>query len=91
MTNATKVVNGFLGGWQLSGTAAFYTGTPITVLDSTINAALGESSRPNRIASGKDVTGAGKRGVDYPWFDPAAFVHTAACTQSGSGAARSSV
>ncbi len=88
MTNPTKLVHGLMGGWQLSGTATFYTGAPITVLDSTINAALGESSRPNRIASGKDVTGSGKRGVDYPWFDPAAFVHTAACTQSGSGAAR---
>jgi hypothetical protein len=88
LTNPTKVVNGLLGGWQLSGTATFYTGAPITVLDSTINAALGESSRPNRIATGKDVTGSGRRGVDYPWFDPAAFVHTAACTQSGSGAAR---
>ena len=74
-----KTFDGFFGGWQLSGTAAYYTGTPITVEDSTTNTAIGESLRPNRIASGKDVTGTGRRGVDYPWFDPAAFTPVPGC------------
>jgi hypothetical protein len=44
-----------------------------------VNAAVGESTRPNRIASGYDPAGVGKRGVDYPWFDPAAFVPVPPC------------
>ncbi len=80
--DARGIVNGFIGGWQLSGTATYYTGAPFTVLDSTINAALGESSRPNRIANGGDTTGSGRRGIDYPWFYPAAFVHTPGCVNS---------
>ena len=47
-----------------------------------MNAAIGESTRPNRIASGKLVAGAGRRGIDYPWYDPAAFVHAPACIGS---------
>src|SRR5262249_55913855 len=39
-----------------------------------------ESLKPNRIASGKLTEIADKRrGVDYPWFDPAAFVAVPSC------------
>jgi hypothetical protein len=82
LSSAGTVTQGILGAWQLSGTGVFYTGTPVTIQDSTVNLNLGESSRPNRIRSSKDVTGAGRRGIDYPWFDPTAFVHTAACVNS---------
>jgi hypothetical protein len=74
-----KVANGFFGAWQLAGTTSYYSGPPFTIEDSTINAAIGESLRPNRIASGKDVSGTGRRGIDYPWYDPAAFVHVPGC------------
>jgi hypothetical protein len=79
MSHAAAATNGILGGWQLSGTMAFYSGAPFTVEDSTINANIGESTRPNRIATAKDVSGTGRRGVDYPWFDPDAFVDAPAC------------
>ena len=79
LTNASGFTQGVLGGWQIAGTAIFYSGPPFTVLDSTINAAIGESSRPNRIASGKDTTGTGRRGVDYPWYDFSAFVDVPGC------------
>ena len=82
LRRAGTIANGFLGGWQLAGTIVFYTGAPFTIQDSTVNLSLGESSRPNRIRNGGDVTGGGRRGIDYPWFDPAAFVHTAACVNS---------
>src|SRR5262249_48250773 len=74
--------NGIIGGWQLSGTATYYTGAPFTILDSSINANLGESSRPNRIDNGALRDGVGRRGVDYPWFSPSSFVPTAACVNS---------
>jgi hypothetical protein len=77
-----RIGNSFLGGWQLAGTATYYTGPPITIEDSTINANLGESLRPNRLANGAETSGDGRRGIDYPWFDPAAFVHTAGCVNS---------
>jgi hypothetical protein len=74
-----RVQNAIAAGWQLSGTATFYTGAPFTVQDSSVNAAIGESTRPNRITSGKDITGDGRKGVDYRWFDATAFVHVPAC------------
>jgi Outer membrane receptor proteins, mostly Fe transport len=79
LSGAGKVSDGFLGGWQLAGTSVFESGPPLTVEDSTVNAAIGESTRPNRIASGNLLAGAGRRGIDYPWYDPAAFVHVPAC------------
>ena len=74
-----KRANGFIGGWQLSGTSIIESGPPFTVQVSGINANIGESTRPNRIASGKDVPGAGRRGVDFPWFNPSAFVGVPNC------------
>jgi hypothetical protein len=80
--NLGKVGDSFLGGWQLAGTATYYTGPPITIEDSTINANLGESLRPNRLRNGAETSGDGRRGVDYPWFDPAAFVRVASCVNT---------
>ena len=71
----------FIGGWQLSGTSVIESGQPLTVEASTalINQALGESIRPNRIGSGTDVSGTGRRGVDYPWFNTADFINVPNC------------
>jgi hypothetical protein len=73
--------NRFVGGWQLSGTSSVQSGPPITIEASTalINQALGESLRPNRIGSGTDVSGTGRRGVDYPWFNPGDFINVPNC------------
>jgi hypothetical protein len=46
---------------------------------SSANTAVGESNRPNRLSKGAYGTGNGTRGLDYPWFDPHAFVQTPAC------------
>ena len=45
-----------------------------------MNLNLGESQKPNRIAKGipEEIPGL-KRGVDYPFFDPAAFVKVPLC------------
>jgi hypothetical protein len=79
LTNANKFVRGAFGDWQLSGTMTAATGQPFTVEDSSANTAIGESNRPNRLDKGNDPTGQGLRGVNYPWFDPHAFVQTASC------------
>ncbi|MFB3828057.1 MAG: carboxypeptidase regulatory-like domain-containing protein [Bryobacteraceae bacterium] len=77
--NARKIVNGVFGGWQLSGTVTASTGPPFTIQDSSVNASIGESTRPNRIASGKETSGTGRRGLGYRWYDPGAFVGVAGC------------
>jgi len=68
--NARGVTNGLVGGWQFSGTIAYYSGQAMTIQSANVDANLGESLRPNRIGSGvqEEIPGAGKRGVDYPWF-----------------------
>lgn len=55
----------------------FETGQPFTIEDSSINANIGQSIRPNRIATGYNYTGL--RGVDYPWYSSAAFSAVPAC------------
>jgi hypothetical protein len=72
LSGSGTLVNGLIGGWQLSGASVIESGQPLTVEASTalINQALGESIRPNRIGSGADVSGTGRRGVDYSWFNP---------------------
>jgi len=73
--------NGVVGGWQLSGTATYYSGQAFTVQSAGVDANLGESLRPNRLGSGiqPDIPGAGRRGVDYPWFRLADFEAVPRC------------
>lgn len=72
--------HGLVGGWQLTGTAAFYTGQAFTVTSANIDTNLGESLRPNRLGSGQ-LTAAppGRRGVDYPWFQLSDFEPVPRC------------
>ena len=79
LSGASQLSNAVFGGWQLAGTALMETGPPFTVEDSSVNTNIGESLRPNRIATGKNPAGIGRQGVDYPWFDPSAFSHTPGC------------
>ena len=79
LPRAGKMINGVFGGWQVSATVTAYTGPPFTVEDSSINASIGQSNRPNRIATGRSAAGAGHRGLDYPWYTVGAFVPTADC------------
>ena len=79
LNGSPKFPTGAFGNWQLSGTLTAYTGQPFTIEDSSINANLGQFDRPNRLAAGTNVSGKGRRGLDYPWYDPGAFVPTAEC------------
>jgi hypothetical protein len=71
---------GALGGWQLSGTASFGTGAPLTVTAADVDLNLGESQRPNRLGTGiPDQIAGQRRGVDYPWFNLADFEKAPRC------------
>jgi hypothetical protein len=74
-SNWNRLVDGILGGWQLSGTATAYSGAPFTVETVTPNLNLGGSARPNRIRNGAVSADAhaGKKGADFPWYDGSAF------------------
>jgi hypothetical protein len=60
--------NALLRGWQIAGTTQLHTGQPFTPKVTNVNLAIGEASRPNRIAKGT---------LPNPtpdlWFNPAAF------------------
>ena len=77
--NAGSVINGFIGGWVLASASLFETGSPLTVQDSSVNVAIGQNSYPNRIGNPLETTGAGRRGIDYPWFNPASFEPVPSC------------
>ncbi|MFB3829573.1 MAG: carboxypeptidase regulatory-like domain-containing protein [Bryobacteraceae bacterium] len=82
-----------VGGWQLSGTAFFATGAPLTPVAADVNLNLGESQKPNRLGKGvpEEIVGQ-RRGVDYPWFVlddfekvPQCISVTAGCPPSPNG------
>jgi hypothetical protein len=81
LANSSKVVNGFLGGWQLQGIFIFRSSVPYTVTISrdVANTGIG-GQRPDRIASGK---------LDKPtlerWFDSTAFLAAPNLTYGNSG------
>jgi hypothetical protein len=79
LTGSGSVVNGFIGGWRLAGTAIFETGPPMTIEDSSVTVGIGQNLYPNRIANGANTTGNGRRGIDYPWFNPADFQPVPGC------------
>jgi Carboxypeptidase regulatory-like domain len=81
LASSGKIVNGFLGGWQLQGILLFRSGVPFTVTMSrdVANTGVG-GQRPNRIASGNldDRTLA-------RWFDANAFLAAPNFTYGNSG------
>ena len=59
-----------------------YSGQVFTVTSADVDANLGESVRPNRLGGGfqEAVPGAGRKGVDYPWFVLADFEKVPRCS-----------
>jgi len=71
-SHARELVNGVLGGWQLSGILTAQSGTPFSVLMNCADInAQGNNCRPNRISSG--VLPSGQQSINQ-WFNTAAFV-----------------
>jgi hypothetical protein len=72
---------GLISGWQLSGSGTYYSGQAFTVTSAGIDANLGESLRPNRLGTGiqQEIPGAGRRGVDYPWYKLTDFEKVPRC------------
>ncbi len=75
LRNLSGPAQAAFGGWQLSTTLTSYSGLPFTITTANVDLNAGESRRPNRIAHGYQAPDAfpGLKGVDFPWFDLAAF------------------
>jgi len=82
MTNANRVIDAILGGWQLGGVFSKTTGEPFTVTTSGNLTNAGGADRPNRIRRG-DLP-ASERTVDR-WFDISAFTVQPQYTYGNSG------
>ncbi len=80
--NSSALVDGFLGGWQLSSLFQFHTGTPFTLNmgSANLSSALSGAWRPNRVASGHI-----KNPNIGSWFDVNAFQQPAPYTFGDSG------
>jgi hypothetical protein len=80
--NRGGILNGVIGGWQISSVLQVHSGSPFTPTMGTANlsGSLGNYWYPNRIANGT---------LPNPsiseWFNPAAFVEPAAYTFGDSG------
>jgi hypothetical protein len=70
-SGARQLVNGVLGGWQLSSALAAETGTPFSALMTCADVnSEGDNCRPDRIANGELPSG--QRSINE-WFETAAF------------------
>lgn len=55
----------------------------MTILTGNANVALGESTRPNRLAKGVPASISGeRRGIDYPWFNTGDFEAVPRCVST---------
>jgi hypothetical protein len=79
LSGSGKFADAFIGGWRLAGTSVFQTGPPMTIEDSSINAAIGQNLYPNHIGTAGPPTGNGRRGIDYPWFSPSDYAPVPSC------------
>jgi hypothetical protein len=80
--NRGGIVNGVIGGWQVSGILWLHSGTPFTPTMGTANlsGSLANDWYPDRTASGTVPNASISE-----WFNPAAFVEPAAFTFGNSG------
>ena len=78
------VVNGIIGGWQLSGIFQAQSGFPFTVLMSGSTANNGRTTRPNVVAGQNPALSRGERRLDR-YFNTAAFVAPAPNTLGNAG------
>ena len=78
---ARGLSHAMVGGWQISGSASYYTGQALTITSANVDTTLGESLRPNRLGSGIQaaIPGAGRRGIDYPWYQLTSFEPVPRC------------
>jgi hypothetical protein len=67
----SRILDGFVGGWQLASLVTLRTGIPFTVVTSGGITNAGGADRPNRIGSG-DLPASQQ--TIYHWFDTSAFV-----------------
>jgi Carboxypeptidase regulatory-like domain/TonB dependent receptor len=73
LSNSNAVVNGFLGGWELTALASFQTGFPITPQSGIDSANVGTGNwRPDRICNGNLPSD--QRTVAR-WFDTSCFTN----------------
>jgi hypothetical protein len=68
-----RVVDRVVGGWELAGGVAFYSGFPFDVASSANSLNIGEGSRADRLSNGN--LPAGQRTLTH-WFDTSAFVNS---------------
>ncbi len=79
--NRNRVVDAFVGGWQLASLVTMRSGIPFTVVTSGGITNAGGADRPNRIGSGNLSSG---QTIDH-WFDTSAFVVQPQYTYGNSG------
>ena len=72
LTQANSVVNGLLGGWEITGITRYNTGAPVNILLGFDNGNTGlGSTRPDRVVGQPARIGGGDK--TRGWFNPAAF------------------
>jgi len=80
---ANPVVNGILGGWELSALTSFQTGFPITPQSGIDSGNVGTGNwRPDRVCNGNL---AGSNRTVAKWFDTSCFTNSALIAGNASG------
>jgi Carboxypeptidase regulatory-like domain/TonB dependent receptor len=80
--NANRVVDGVVGGWQLTSIVTLESGAPFSVSLASATANTGTFTRPNRICNGNLPSG---QQTIKEWYNPSCFVNPPLYTFGNTG------
>lgn len=87
--NMNRILDGFVGGWQLSLVPTFHTGFPLTIFAGDSSGTGSYGARADCIAPphvyGKKLAIVDGQSVGYQWFDPASYATPAPGTFGSCG------
>ncbi len=71
--NMNKVLDAFVGGWQVSGIWSWHSGFPLTIFGSDASNTLARSARANCLVPGTVYGEQNSPLGGYQWFNPTAY------------------
>jgi hypothetical protein len=83
--NMNKVLDAFVGGWQLSGIWSWHSGFPLTITASDASNTKSRGARANCLVPGTVYGEQNSPSGGYQWFNPAAYGQPAANTFGNCG------
>ncbi len=83
--NMNKIVDGFVGGWEVAGILSLHSGFPMTISATDVSGTQSRGARADCIAPGTVFGQQSAPQGGYQWFDPTAYAQPATGTFGNCG------